>query len=1170
MSKQKKKGFTLIELLAVIVVLAIILVIAVPKILEVIENARLKAYEDSVNLMIKQAHLDYGSKNVTGSKIEYPVSYEYGIDSDGETIQTNEKEVGLLNFKGDKPSEGTIVVDELGKVTVQNLVSKDRKFCAIKGAGEKNATVGRATELNCIEEPEKPVVDKVACELEKDKDTYYVDSVCDLYALSYEVNEGNTYEGKKIEIRNDLDMGKIDKNTEKYINKHSDYFTEDNNKKINERFTPIGNKSHPFSGILDGGANVIKNLTIDKQNSDYVGLFGYIDNGSILGLNIKKLNVTGSNNVGGLVGYVNSVNTKIKEIVLDDVNIVSNKYVGGVIGTSNADNIATNIILKNSTINRKEKGYSAGMLIGNYSNGSYQYSMIKNSIVYNVNMTTNVNQYIYTTSSDSNTYISNNSIINSNLISSGFDLKDYNDINFYETAGLDTWIGGDNDSSGYYFDYENDNSNNVVLKSAKKNPITFNLKKDNDDTYMIKSEKDWKEAVTSLNNSYKIMNNLNFYSKKFYMMGSYFNCFSGNLIGNEKSITNVSINSKSTNYVGIIGYGINNNLLNITFNNISIIGNNMIGLFGYFEGSKINEIFVNNVNINGNYDVGGIIGYSNKINLKTVIINGNVTGSDGQIGGIIGYNKETSYVDEVEITKMKVSGVHSVGGLNGWSNYGIKYNDILVKNIEICGKQYIFGTSPNNSDTANNTIFENLKIEGTTDKSIYTHYTNSSLYILNYSLTRNKGNDNETTSSETSDNINDINFYETAGLDTWIGGDNDSSGYYFDYENDNSNNIVLKSVKKSPITFNLSKDNDGIYLIKTEKDWKEATSNLSKSYKIINDLDFSKNKYYMMGSFNLRFMGNFNGNLKKISNITIHASKGNYIGVFGAAEGSEIKNINLNNVNINGNYDVGGIIGYSNKINLKTVIINGNVTGSDGQIGGIIGYSNESSYVEEVEITKMKVSGVHSVGGLNGWSTYGIRYNDILVKNIEIYGKQYIFGTSPNNSDTANNTIFENLKIEGTTDKSIYTHYTNSSPYILNYSLTRNKGNDNETNSSSEENKIYIGDLDYYTDKVETRLNGDKNNTGYYFDYVYSKDGIYLVNKYDKPESDDDTPSSQKNCKVTYGAEVKGCYRYTGGTHDGYKYRSPSSGELDDGNGAACTGTGLSAAFRKKAYYSCN
>ena len=249
MSKQKKKGFTLIELLAVIVVLAIILVIAVPKILEVIENAKLKAYEDSVNLMIKQAHLDYGSKNVTGSKVEYPVSYEYGIDTDGETIQTNEKEVGLLNFKGDKPSEGTIVVDELGKVTVQNLVSKDRKFCAIKGAGEKNATVGRATELNCIEEPEKPVVDVKPCELEIDKNDeniMYIDSVEDMYAFSDSVNSGNTYSGKTIKIRNDLDF--------------KGYSEKKNVCGLSSTFEPIGNSNHPFSGTIDGNIKYIKNL----------------------------------------------------------------------------------------------------------------------------------------------------------------------------------------------------------------------------------------------------------------------------------------------------------------------------------------------------------------------------------------------------------------------------------------------------------------------------------------------------------------------------------------------------------------------------------------------------------------------------------------------------------------------------------------------------------------------------------------------------------------------------------------------------------------------------------------------------------------------------------------------------------------------------------------------
>ena len=49
--KNNKKGFTLIELLAVIVILAIIMVIAVPQILNVINNARTKAWESNAKLV---------------------------------------------------------------------------------------------------------------------------------------------------------------------------------------------------------------------------------------------------------------------------------------------------------------------------------------------------------------------------------------------------------------------------------------------------------------------------------------------------------------------------------------------------------------------------------------------------------------------------------------------------------------------------------------------------------------------------------------------------------------------------------------------------------------------------------------------------------------------------------------------------------------------------------------------------------------------------------------------------------------------------------------------------------------------------------------------------------------------------------------------------------------
>ena len=797
MSKQKKKGFTLIELLAVIVVLAIILVIAVPKILEVIENAKLKAYEDSVNLMIKQAHLDYGSKNVTGSKIEYPVSYEYGIDSDGETIQTNEKEVGLLNFKGDKPSEGTIVVDELGKVTVQNLVSKDRKFCAIKGAGEKNATVGRATELNCIEEPEKKVVDVKPCELEIDKNDeniMYIDSVEDMYAFSDSVNSGNTYSGKTIKIRNDLDF--------------KEYSEKKNVCGLSSTFEPIGNQSHPFSGKIDGNIKYIKNLTIDKTGNDNVGIFGYVtDTASFVGLNLENVTVKGKDYVGGLIGYATESATKVNEVVGKNLNISGSSYIGGIIGLNGT---VSNVIIKSGNVSGHD--YIRGV-IGHSGN-------VTNAIVENIGIT-------------------------------------------YSASNPDT---------------------------------------------------------------------------------------------------------------GPIGY-----------------------------------------NYNSSY-------YSNKVTL------------------------------------------------NG-----------------------------------------NAKTDGLSENA-----------------------------------TSNINMYEYAGLDTWIGGDNNSTGYYFDYENDNSNNIVLKSVKKNPITFTLAGEGtkENPYLIRNMKEWKmvagmpkkQNKNNENAYYKIANDIDLSSGQFYMIGSANDNyFTGKVDGNLSKLYNLNMDIAPADNVGIFGYTSEAEFVGINLENITVKGKDYVGGLIGHATESTTKVNEVVGknlNISGSS-YIGGII--------------------------GLNG------TVSNVIIKSGNVSGHDYIRGVI-GHSGNVTNAIVENIGITYSASN------PDTGPIGRNYSNSyySNKVTINGNVQTDGFDSEYIDDLDYYTNKVETRLNGDQNNTGYYFDYVYSKGGIYLVNKYDKQESDDDTPSSQKNCKVTYGAEVKGCYRYTGGTHDGYKYRSPSSGELDDGNGAACTGTGLSAAFRKKAYYSCN
>ena len=76
---KNKKGFTLIELLAVIVILAIIMVIAVPQILEVINNSRNKAWDESVGLIEDAIELNIGLSGTLGLYAKQRILSEYTV-----------------------------------------------------------------------------------------------------------------------------------------------------------------------------------------------------------------------------------------------------------------------------------------------------------------------------------------------------------------------------------------------------------------------------------------------------------------------------------------------------------------------------------------------------------------------------------------------------------------------------------------------------------------------------------------------------------------------------------------------------------------------------------------------------------------------------------------------------------------------------------------------------------------------------------------------------------------------------------------------------------------------------------------------------------------------------------------------------------------------------------
>ena len=122
-------------------------------------------------------------------------------------------------------------------------------------------------------------------------------------------------------------------------------------------FNPIGEGDNDgkqpnaefFTGSFDGQNHTISNLSINRLDDDYVGLFGLIgEGGEVKNVGVINVNITGNTNVGGLVGknyngnISNSYSTgnvsgdiRVGGLVGENYGTVSNSYsTGNVTGES--------------------------------------------------------------------------------------------------------------------------------------------------------------------------------------------------------------------------------------------------------------------------------------------------------------------------------------------------------------------------------------------------------------------------------------------------------------------------------------------------------------------------------------------------------------------------------------------------------------------------------------------------------------------------------------------------------------------------------------------------------------------------------------------------------------------------------------------------------------------
>lgn len=146
-------------------------------------------------------------------------------------------------------------------------------------------------------------------------------------------------------------------------------------------------------------------------------------------------------------------------------------------------------------------------------------------------------------------------------------------------------------------------------------------------------------------------------------------------------------------------------------------------------------------------------------------------------------------------------------------------------------------------------------------------------------------------------------------------------------------------------------------------------------FKLMNDIDLTTeclpggDYYYFgqgwipIGNNTDKFMGQFDGNGKKISGLNINRNT-HYQGLFGYAESSQIINLGLENVSIAGGHNCGGLIGYLSTGSLiNYCYVHGTVQGAF-YTGGLAGYSR--STLRNCH-TSGSVTGSLYTGGLVGY-----------------------------------------------------------------------------------------------------------------------------------------------------------------------------------------------------------
>ena len=200
--------------------------------------------------------------------------------------------VGAEIIVGGSGSEGTVTWNSADGATVGDTVYED-------GVKITSITVASGAKAKAVLGSGKIVLeskDNVVCTLVSD--VLYISTAGGLYNFANEVLKGRTFAGEKVILRNDLDLN-------------------------GKNWIPVNN----FKGTFDGNGKTVSNFKVTA--GAYAGFFGKTE-GTVIGLSIEYAEISGTQYVGGIAGYINGT--------IENCNVYrstvsgEDDYVGGIAG----------------------------------------------------------------------------------------------------------------------------------------------------------------------------------------------------------------------------------------------------------------------------------------------------------------------------------------------------------------------------------------------------------------------------------------------------------------------------------------------------------------------------------------------------------------------------------------------------------------------------------------------------------------------------------------------------------------------------------------------------------------------------------------------------------------------------------------------------------------------